>query len=136
MLIDAQQVHATVLTCLFREGEDVDEYVEAQGLMQTLGFHPGRLREVAPQIRAWLDALPPQFQVSGGGGWSFLNGCTDRDGSLWTGEQTVVDELLMLGIGIGYARILVPREMWSMFPGGVPYFSVGEEMKLPGEVGP
>jgi hypothetical protein len=55
---------------------------------------------------------------------SFLNACMTKDDNQW-GEHQNMEQLLALGIAIGYARILLPRNMWSVLPGGVPYFSVG-----------
>ena len=38
-----------------------------------------------------------------------------------------MEQLLTLGIGLGYAKYLMPREMWKMFPGGMPYFQIDLE---------
>jgi len=57
----------------------------------------------------------------GGGGWSFLQLCEDDHGEQWTGLHKVMDELLMLAIATKHARILLPRELWSALPGGMPY---------------
>lgn len=127
MLIDANAVHTTFLGCLFKEGEDTTEHVKAEGVQHRVGFHPQRLQEAAATVKGWLDALPAAFQAKQGGGWSFLQACNDRNDEQWTGLHQTMDELLTLGIATKQARILMPREMWSMFPGGVPYFSVGEE---------
>lgn len=53
-------------------------------------------------------------------GSSFLNACVDRDGVQW-GEHVNVDELVMLGQGIGKLKFCLPRERWDVFPGGMPY---------------
>jgi hypothetical protein len=77
-----------------------------------------------------LAELPDNFHEKKGGGWTFLNGCMDRHGNQW-GEQINVDELVMLGQGLGLAKYQLPREMWSVFPGGMPYFSVVVEAAQP-----
>lgn len=74
------------------------------------------------QIDALLRALPDNFLLEKGGGWSFLNGCVDRDGILW-GEQSNVEALVCLGIGVGSAS-WVMKEFASSLPGGVPYFEI------------
>lgn len=40
------------------------------------------------------------------------------------GEQLNVQELMILGLGIGKVVYCLPREVWSVLPGGVPYFMV------------
>jgi hypothetical protein len=71
-----------------------------------------------------LSDLPDEFQASGGGGWSFLNACMTKTGEQWTGMHPTMDKLFMLGIAAGKARWLMPRDMWSVLPGGMPYVSV------------
>ena len=87
-----------------------------------------RLQLLGEEILATLMELPPQFRMSEGGGWSFLNACNDRDGNLW-GQHINIEQLLLLGIGAGLAKILLPREMWKALPGGMPYFGVLDEAK-------
>jgi hypothetical protein len=40
----------------------------------------------------------------------------------WTGEQRVTEALACLGEAVGVFKCLSPREMWSVLPGGVPYY--------------
>jgi hypothetical protein len=35
-----------------------------------------------------------------------------------------MDELVCLGLAIGRIAFLMPREMWEMLPGGMPYIVV------------
>ena len=44
-----------------------------------------------------------------------------HDGSIWAGDGATKEMLLIMSIGLGYGRITLPREMWSTFPGGLPY---------------
>lgn len=76
------------------------------------------------EIVAMLQELPEQFMDNGGGGWSFLNLCTDKNGRLWTGLQSNCEELIALAASLGLADWLMPREVWSAFPGAVPYVVV------------
>ena len=103
----------------------MDGMVRAEGIVRTFGFHPGRLEMHKEEIGQMLAELPDVFKVSGGGGMSFLNACQTRDGEVWTGLQQTVDELVVLGIATGQATYLPEqRELWSAFPGGVPYVQV------------
>jgi len=122
-LIDSVKVKETFMYCLFNDGENQDAAVFADGVMLKVGFHPERLKEKTPDILAFLTDMPEEFGKSSGGGWSFLNACNDSKGELW-GQHQDVDTLLCMGIAIGAAKILLPRDMWSVLPGGVPYFSV------------
>lgn len=110
--------------CLFRDGEDTTSHVKAEGIMATAGFHPERLAGHKAEIEALLGELPDEFKNSGGGGGSFLNACMDKRGQLWTGLHQVVDQLLQLGLAIGKIEYCLPRELWSIFPGGMPYFVI------------
>lgn len=79
------------------------------------------------EIKDLLNQLPRGFQqigVGGGGGWSFVKACEDRDGILWTSDHLTMDKLFMLGIVAGYAKYLLPRDVWQVLPGGMPYILV------------
>jgi hypothetical protein len=128
MKLDAEKVHSIVVDSLWKEHEVPDgkppaNGVVSQGIMNKFCFHPERLESHRAEVSAMLAELPDQFHKSKGGGWTFLNGCMDRDGNQW-GEQMNVDELVVLGQALRLARYQMPREMWSMFPGGMPYFEV------------
>lgn len=127
-LINPTRVHEISMDSLFNEGESHDKYIPATGLRMTCAFNPSRLESHSNEVHDILQNLPKEFFESTGGGYSFLNMVTDKNGDLCM-EQTTADELLMLGIASGWVQILVPREMWSMFPGGVPYIVVYENRK-------
>ena len=127
--IDPEAVAAAFLDCLFRDDEIVAGVpvltpVTAEGIGNKVGFHPGRLETHRAQVTAWLTLLPYQFHKSGGGGWSFLNACNDRDGVQWTGFHVRMDQLFTLGIALGLVDWQLPRDMWGMLPGGMPYVVV------------
>lgn len=127
-ILSASLVHALLRRVLFTndelvDGKAPDGAVIVQGLVRTFGFHPGRIAESKPEIDALLGLLPDQFQKSKGGGWSFLNACMDRDGRHW-GEHSDVEALVCLGVGAGSASFQMPRDMWDVLPGGMPYFEV------------
>jgi hypothetical protein len=50
--------------------------------------------------------------------------CEDREGNLWTGEHLTMEKLLVMGMALGMVKLLVPRNLWSTLPGGMPYYLV------------
>lgn len=122
--LTAERVEAVLLDCLHREDESLDGGVEAQGIINRYSFHPNRLKSHAAEIGQMLSGLPDEFWSDRGGGWSFLNACMDRNGGQWTGFHRTQEWLFVLGIATGQAAWLLPREMWSALPGGLPYVSV------------
>jgi hypothetical protein len=123
-MINANRVTEIFMACLFAEGEDTTNHVPAEGIVNSVGFHPTRLETHAEEVKSMLDELPTAFHKSGGGGWSFLQACNDRNDEQWTGTHQVMEQLFQLGIGIKCVTLLAPREMWSMLPGGMPYYIV------------
>ena len=118
-----EAVNSIFMDCLFREGEDTSNFKKAQGIVCNVGFHPGRLNNHKEEIVALLAELPPQFHEATGGGWPFLNACNDKDGNQW-GEHKNMEQLFQLGIASGLVKCLLPREMWGILPGGMPYYMV------------
>jgi hypothetical protein len=123
--LTAKEVSETFLQCLFKNGENTENHIIGDGVMIKVGFNPERLKENEPMIIKMLNDLPYEFKKSdGGGGWSFLNMCQDKYGNQWTGLHKNMDELVCLGNAIGKLSFLMPREMWSFLPGGMPYIVV------------
>lgn len=81
------------------------------------GMKRSRLEYVIKQLfgddRRWL--------------WSFLNLCTREDGTQWTGSHATMEQLVCLGVGAGKMKYLLPRSMWNILPGGMPYLAVLEK---------
>lgn len=125
MKLTSENVQNTLFACMFKEGEDTSNHLKVQGIRGPIGFHPERVKEHAKEIEELLLQLPNEFMKTGGGGYTFLNGCMTADGEQW-GEQSNVDELICLGMAIGKCSFLMPREMWSVLPGGMPYFVVDD----------
>lgn len=76
-------------------------------------------------IRSMLAELPNTFMKEHGGGWSFLNGCVDKNDVQWTSEQRIVDLLFCLGQAAGMVKYLFEdRDLWKLLPGGVPYVCI------------
>lgn len=126
ILPDASAIHGMFLDCLYREEEIPNPEVASEsavlveGITGRFGLHPERLESHRDGVRANIAALPDPFFRDSGGGWSFLNLCMNKDGQQW-GEHGTMQELVVLAIGLGLASYEMPREMWSVLPGGVPY---------------
>ena len=76
------------------------------------------------EIRGMLSQLPDEFLESSGGGWSFLNLCVRKDGVQWTGFHSSMEQLVCLGLGAGMMKFLLPKNMWHILPGGMPYVAI------------
>ena len=128
VLINARRVEEVLCDCLYQEEEIKEPGVPpegailVEGIVRKYGFHPDRLENHRVEVVEWLKALPDEFRDSGGG-WSFLNACMDRNGNLW-GEHPSMEALVCLGIGLGLVEFGLPRESWTVLPGGVPYFTI------------
>jgi len=124
MALEASRVEEIFLDCLFKEDEDTSVHIVAEGITGTIGLHPSRVEEHKAEIEAMLEELPDDFKADGGGGASFLMACNDRHGNQWTGVQKHMEQLFQLGIAIGMVTCPLPRAMWSLSPGGVPYYII------------
>lgn len=129
MELTSKNVNDVFMDCLFCDGEIENgvpiggEFIKAEGVVTKVGFHPGRIKLREEDIVSLLSLLPENFNMSKGGGWSFLQMPSDVNGNQW-GEQRNADQLLCLGIASGKMKILLPREMWNVLPGGVPYVAI------------
>lgn len=112
-------------SCLWNDVDDAADRVEVEGIAHHVALHRGRLEECRDSIVAMLAELPEAFRESSPEeGTSFLAADRDRHGNCWTGHHSRMEQLFQLGIGIGKAKFLMPREMWSALPGGMPYVSI------------
>jgi hypothetical protein len=123
-MLTSQAVDEMMTKCLFTDDEEMGSAVKVEGIVNRYAFHPTRIMQNADAIGEMLGELPDEFQASKGGGWSFLNACMDRHGNQWTGLHQQQERLFALGIAAGKARWLMPREMWKVLPGGMPYVAV------------
>ena len=126
MKLTAANVHQVALDCLFTEDEPLFPRIEVDGVVSRMGFKPSKIDEHYDDIVSMLQQLPDPFQQSIGGGWSFLQGCMTKDDEQW-GEQPDVGLLFCLGIAAGRGVYPLPRTMWYVLPGNVPYFMVTDK---------
>lgn len=122
--LDPELVESIFFDCLYEEGEDTSDHIRAEGIMTNVGFKPSKIESHRQEIHDLLSELNDNFKASGGGGWSFLQACLDKHDRLWTGMHPTMEKLVQLGIAIGEVEYLMPRELWSAMPGGMPYFVV------------
>lgn len=121
----AERVEKVLLDCLFKDEEIQDgkppaDAVIAEGVISKYAFHPQRLAAHKDDIAELCNELPDDFQKSKGGGWSFLNLCQTKDGVQW-GEHRNCEQLVALAVATGQGSYPMPREMWSILPGSMPY---------------
>lgn len=126
MELTSDNVQTVLEDCLFdHDPSDLEKETSpcVEGIMATFHFDPKKLSLHKENICSMLSELPDSFQQNSGGGMSFLNACVTRKGNQW-GEHNSMDLLFMLGTAIGKVKCCMPREMWSVLPGGMPYYVV------------
>lgn len=124
MELSSKNVENVFMDCLFKDGEDMSDPVIVEGISSKFGFHRERLNTHTNDISSMLSQLPKDFQENKGGGMSFLNACDNSKGEQWTGVHRTMEQLFSIGQGCSKVKCLMPREMWSALPGGMPYYVV------------
>lgn len=124
MRLTHQNVESVFKDCL----ADTDEYVK--GVCIKVAFNREKIVEHEKDIMQMLMQLPKQFHKPGGCGWSFLNMCIDKDGNQWTDYHQTQDKLVCLGRAIGAVEFLMPRDLWKVFPGGMPYIVINDNYNI------
>ncbi len=124
-MIDAKEINIIFRACLFKEEEIIDGkppegFLDIDGVRSHVGFHPDRVQQYKSRIEYFLSEIHPDFSSQEAGGTSFVNLPFDKEGTQW-GEHQNADELLILGLAIDRFEYLMPREIWSALPGGMPY---------------
>ena len=121
--------------CLFldeeieRPGEMPEGGVTVEGVLGKFELHSERLEGHRGEVAEMLHQLPDDFIEGAGGGMSFVNACDTKDGKQWTGLHSAMDQLFVLGIGLKLCKWTLPREMWSVLPGGMPYVTIKAGLK-------
>ena len=127
MNITASNVLKVFNDCLFDTQPDTGtEFIGVEGVHANVGFDPHKIEQHKEEITSLLDQLDDKFKENTGGGYSFMSVPFTKDGDQW-GEQIDGDRLMMLGMAIGRVKYLLPREMWRILPGSVPYYVITEE---------
>uniref|UniRef100_A0A6M3ISC2 Uncharacterized protein n=2 Tax=viral metagenome TaxID=1070528 RepID=A0A6M3ISC2_9ZZZZ len=123
MKLIPENVYKIMVDCLFKEGENSENAIKVEGITHNIGFHPERIKEHSNEIKELLAHLPKEFHKDNGGGMSFLNACINDKGDQW-GEHIDMEALFTLGMAGGYVKTCLPKELWSLLPGGMPYYVV------------
>ena len=128
MELTSENVERVFRECLSNEKEgDNVRLVEAVRANVKMAMRRDKLKFYQEEIQGMLLQLPRKFRETDGGGWSFLNLCTREDGTQWTGSHATMEQLVCLGVGAGKMKYLLPRSMWNILPGGMPYLAVLEK---------
>lgn len=122
-MIDPNKVEAAYKNSLI-DGEAMEYATVVEGVLFKHAFFQPRLNQHREQVVLWLAELPSEFHADGGGGWSFLNACNTKDGEQWTGLHLRMDQLFAMGQALGLVKLQLPREMWAILPGGMPYYGI------------
>lgn len=130
MELTADNVEAVVKDCLFNEDEDTSALVRGDTVQGIFGFHPERLESHREEVKSMLEQLHDNFRASKGGGWSFLNMCERADGVHW-GKHRSCALLIALGDALKLTSFPMPRELWPVLPGGVPYVIYNDKENSP-----
>ncbi len=125
MELTAENVNNIFTQCLAEDGEG-ENVVLIGGVVNNFALDKFWVNENKEDIKSMLLQLDDNFMNDGGGGWTFLNMPMRADGVQW-GEQRNAEQLLVLGIACELANYLMPREMWKMFPGDMPYIAVNRK---------
>lgn len=133
MELTVPNVETLLKECMFRPEELIPgkEGLEqcpvgallVSAVMRKVALHPGRVEENREKIVELLKQLPERFDIKVGGGFTFLMACMRRDGIQW-GEHIHIEMLISLGMAAKHLRFVMPRDLWMVFPGGVPYFQI------------
>lgn len=134
MELTAENVKETGLACMFSDeeiGTKTDDEMKAiaivsEGITVNFVFSPDKIKQQKENIKSLLSQLPDEFMKSGGGGWSFLNACVTKNGTQW-GEHRIMETLFCLGEAAGIVQLCMPREMWDILPGGMPFYTIDLE---------
>ena len=111
--------------CMAQTKEEVCTVVE--GIAHSYGMVLARVAENEETIVDLLAQLPVEFHEATGGGRSFLNACNNREGRQWADLHMSMESLFVLGMAAGWVKCLLPRDMWKVLPGEMPYYMVTTE---------
>lgn len=98
-------------------GKPTGDFIEVEGVTGKFGFHP-RIKDKKEEIQTLINELNPNFKE----GWTFLNLPFDKHDNHW-GEHLNCEQLYVISKAVGLAQFSMPREMWEVLPGGMPYIA-------------
>ena len=127
MELTSENVRNIFLDCLFEDEKlhKAEDEIRVNGITMRIAFNKHKVELHKNEIQEMLMQLPKTFRKSVGGGWSFLQACCTDEDVQW-GEHRNMEELFCLGMAIGKVDYIMPREMWRILPGGVPYLIIDD----------
>ena len=125
MQLTHQNVEEVFKDCL----ADNKEYT-MKGVLIEAAFNRDKIAEHEQNIMQMLMQLPKEFHRPGGCGWSFVNMCIDKNGNQWTDYHRTQDKLVCLGRAIGAVEFVLQRDLWKIFPGGMPYIVINDNYNI------
>ena len=120
--LTVKNVETIFVDCLTNENNP--NKISCTPVIHECVFDKTKIETNAAKILELLMELPIEFREKSGGGYSFLMACNDIHGKLWTGSHLNMEKLFALGMAAGYVEHLMPREMWNLLPGGMPYLVI------------
>lgn len=120
MSLTSENVQRIFKDCL----SDDSDAAEIKGVNISVTFSTEKVAAHSRRISRMLEQLPDKFHKEKGGGWSFLNLCMDKYRRQWTDLHSVCDMLVCLGIATGHLSFPMPRDLWNISPGEMPYVVV------------
>jgi len=134
MKLTSKRVSEIFENCLFKAkeivgGKPIVVPLVGKGVISDFGFHPTRLESYKTEIFEMLNDLPDSFKKSKGGGMSFLNACMTKDDIQW-GEHQNIEQLFALGEALKIISYPMPKDMWHILPGGMPYVTFIDSEKI------
>lgn len=99
--------------------------IKVDGVVATYLLKEDVLSKYKNDIIDMLHQLPDKFTEEHQG-YSFLEACMTKSEEHW-GEHRDIEALMVLGIGIKRVVVPLPKEVWFILPGGVPYFYYTEK---------
>lgn len=130
--LDSELVNKIFLDCLLREdgneivdGKPACDHVVAEGIINSFAFNTKRLNDHAEEIGLLVDQLPIRLEPV-----SFLQLCMDKEGRQWANEHKIMEQIVALGVATKKLAYGMPRELWGICPGGVPYIGLEENREL------
>lgn len=121
--LTGRHVEEVFRDCLFKEDElednkPTEDFTIATGVSCTAAFNTERLNQYKGTINNMLDEV---YGIETG--TPFTNLCLRKNGNLWTGDQSTMDKLMILGFATELLEVPynIPREKWrEIFDDGMP----------------
>lgn len=120
IMLNPETVRKLFSECMFSDSEIKDgaptlEFTYVDGISHQFVLNTKKLNENKAKIAELIDLLPITIIPQ-----SFMSLCCDNSGRLWTGDQSIMELLMVLGIACGIIEYTCPRGDWKNLIGGVP----------------